>query len=94
MTPQDDELLDSLHTLDSTLSRRVVLLRHVRSDVDVYAEGLRDLGNDLTDLGAACLQRVSDLDLQPSTAKPPQPERIAALSHSLTTLALDFRSTQ
>ncbi|SFA72842.1 hypothetical protein SAMN05216266_10188 [Amycolatopsis marina] len=63
VTPEDRVLLDRVRALHSTLTHRTVLLAHVQSDVDVFAEGLRDLGQDLRDLGDDMLCRVAELDL-------------------------------
>jgi hypothetical protein len=62
VTPDDEALLDRVRALHAILTHRTVLLVHVRSDVDVFAEGLRDLGHDLRDLGDDLLRRVDELD--------------------------------
>jgi ribosomal 50S subunit-associated protein YjgA (DUF615 family) len=79
VTDRDAELLDRVRTLHRTLTQRTVLLTHVRSDVDVYAEGLRDLGQELHDLGTDVLARVEVLDALPVTDRP-QSVRIARLA--------------
>lgn len=89
MTPEDRELLDTVQRLQRTLSHRTVLLRHAHSDVDVFAEGLRDLGNDLTDIGGHCLDRVTELDSYPVDAGKHQPGRIVTLAGLLDDLALE-----
>jgi class 3 adenylate cyclase len=70
VTDQDTELLDRVRTLHRSLTQRTVLLTHVRSDVDAYAEGMRDLGEELHELGADILARVETLDALPVTEHP------------------------
>jgi len=89
MIPADHELFDMMRQLQRTLSHRTVLLRHAHSDVDVYAEGLRDLGNDLTDIGRHCLDRVAELDTQPVDSTKRQSAHIVTLSGLLNDLALE-----
>lgn len=79
MTNEDAELLDRVRTLHRSLTQRTVLLTHVRSDVDVYAEGMRDLGQELHDLGADILARVEVLDALPVVDRPQSP-RIVRLA--------------
>lgn len=69
MKPEDRELLDSVRRLHSTLTQRTVLLTRVHSTVDIFAEGLRDLGLDLHDLGARILDRVAELDASPDHSR-------------------------
>ena len=91
MNPDDRVLLNRLQRLHSTLSQRAVLLAHVRSDADAYAEGLRDVGNDLCGLGRQCLVRVAELDSVPIDAGKTPSDRIIALSTALDDLTLDHR---
>lgn len=91
MTPDDRLLLNRLQRLHSTLSQRAVLLAHVRSDVDAFAEGLRDVGNDLSDLACQCLSRVAELDSVPVEDGETPSDRIIALSSALNELAIDHR---
>ncbi|QWF78226.1 hypothetical protein [Amycolatopsis sp. CA-230715] len=65
MNDTDRELLDRVRALHATLTQRTVLLSHVQSDVDIFAEGMRDLGADLTSVGDALLGRVRELDATP-----------------------------
>ena len=88
MNPDDRALLNRLQRLHSTLSQRAVLLAHVRSDVDAFAEGLRDVGNDLCDLGCQCLARVAELDSGPVDSGKTPSDRIIALSAALNDLTL------
>ncbi|OZM72582.1 hypothetical protein CFN78_13115 [Amycolatopsis antarctica] len=86
MNETDAALLNRVRRLHRTLTQRTVLLTHVRSEVDVYAEGLRDLGGELHRLGADLLARVAELDAQPPGDMDPSP-RIAALAGRLVTLS-------
>lgn len=89
VTPDDRALLNRLQRLHSTLSRRSVLLAHIHSDVDAFAEGLRDMGQDLSDLGRQCLTRVAELDNLPIDAGKTPSDRIIALADALNDLTLD-----
>ena len=77
MSPEDRALLDRVLQLHSTLTQRAVLLSHFRSDPDVFAEGLRDLGQDFHDVGAEILRRVTELDVEPSPRPPRRPTPLA-----------------
>lgn len=85
MNDNDRELLDRVRALHGALTQRTLLLSHVRSNVDIFAEGMRDLGEDLTDLGGALLARVRELDELPSD--PPPTGLIARLASRLADLA-------
>lgn len=89
MTPEDRALLGMVCRLQRTLSPRTVLLRHAHSDVDVFTEGLRDLGNDLTDIGKHCLDRVAELDAWPIDGNKHQSRDIVTVSGLLADLALE-----
>ena len=89
MTPDDRALLNRLQRLHSTLSQRAVLLAHMHSDMDAFTEGLRDVGNDPSDLGCRCLTRVAELDGAPIDAGKTPSDRIIALSTALNDLTLD-----
>lgn len=65
VTPEDRALLDRVHLLHSTLTQRAVLLSHLQSNMDIFIEGMRDLGQDLQKLGTEILQRVIELDAAP-----------------------------
>ena len=70
MTPEDRALLDRIDLLHSTLTQRTVLLSHFQSNMDIFIERMRDLGQDFHDLGTEILQRVTELDALP--IPPPQ----------------------
>jgi hypothetical protein len=65
MTPEDRALLDRVHLLHSTLTQRAVRLSHLQSNIDMFIEGMRDLGQDFHKLGTEILQRVTELDAAP-----------------------------
>lgn len=69
--------------MSHTLDRRTVLIVHAHRDVDVFIEGLRDLGTDLTEAGEAVLRRVAELDATSTVAPTPEPGRTAEISASL-----------
>jgi hypothetical protein len=69
MTPEDRELLDRVRLLHSTLTHRTVLLTRCQSNVDVFTEGMRDLGQDFHDLGTEILHRVTELAALPFPTK-------------------------
>lgn len=78
MNDTDRELLDRVRALHATLTQRTVLLSHVQSDVDIFTEGMRDLGADLTSIGDALLTRVRELDATPVAASAPGPSALVA----------------
>ncbi|QWF81302.1 hypothetical protein [Amycolatopsis sp. CA-230715] len=84
MNDTDRELLDRVRALHGTLTQRTLLLSHVQSNVDIFAEGMRDLGEDLADIGGALLARVRELDELPSD--PPPTALIARLAGRLADL--------
>jgi hypothetical protein len=72
---QDRDLLDSVRRLHSTLTQRTLLLTRVQSNVDIFAEGLRDLGHDFHDLGGRIRTRVTELDADPDHSPRLTPRR-------------------
>ncbi|WP_040405748.1 hypothetical protein [Amycolatopsis nigrescens] len=62
MNERDIRLLDRVRELHRYLTQRTVALVHCQSDPDLFAEGMRDLGQDLHDAGTALLDRVHELD--------------------------------
>ncbi|GAA1988692.1 hypothetical protein [Amycolatopsis minnesotensis] len=86
MNDTDRELLDRVRALHRNLTQRTVLLSHVQSNVDVFTEGMRDLGTDLADLGGALLSRVRELDEMPPSPAPEPAGLIARLAARLADL--------
>lgn len=87
MRQEDRVILDRLHALSGTLSQRAMLLGLARDDVNVFAEGLRDLGHDLTDAGQAALVRVAEIDAVDGVPLGQETHRSAAISGILAELA-------
>jgi len=91
MRQADVDVLDRVRALSRTLSHRMVLLSLGQDDVNVFAEGLRDLGLDLSDTGQALLDRVAEIDATDGVPTGRQPERVVEVSSLLTTLAERFQ---
>lgn len=91
MRQADVDVLDRVRGLSRTLSHRMVLLAMGRDDVNVFAEGLRDLGLDLRDTGRAVLDRVAEIDATDGVPTGGQSERAVGVSGLLATLAESSR---
>lgn len=91
MRQADVDVLDRVRALSRTLSHRMVLLSLGQDDVNVFAEGLRDLGLDLSDTGQALLDCVAEIDATDGVPTGRQPERVVEVSSLLTTLAERFQ---
>lgn len=87
MRQADVDVLDRVRALSRTLSHRMVLLAMGRDDVNVFAEGLRDLGLDLRDTGRAVLDRVAEIDATDGVPTGEQSDRAVEVSGLLATLA-------
>lgn len=87
MRQADVDVLDRVRALSRTLSHRMVLLAMGRDDVNVFAEGLRDLGLDLRDTGRAVLDRVAEIDATDGVPTGEQSDRAIEVSGLLATLA-------
>lgn len=86
MRPADRAILDQLRALSDTLTYRTVLLARAHDDVNVFAEGLRDIGHDLHDTGQAALARVADIDAIDGVPTGRQTDRTAEISSFLVVL--------
>src|SRR5699024_2316072 len=91
MRQADVDVLDRVRALSRTLSHRMVLLALGQDDVNVFAEGLRDLGLDLSDTGRALLDRVAEIDATDGVPTGRQSQRVVEVSSLLTTLAERFQ---
>lgn len=87
MRQADHDILHRLRALSDSLGRRTLLLGRVSDDVNVFAEGLRDLGNDLHDTAEAALARVADIDATDGVPTGQQTGRTAEISATMATLA-------
>ena len=62
MRQADSDIVRRLRAVSDTLGHRITLLARAHDDVNVFAEGLRDIGLDLHDTAEAALARVADID--------------------------------
>lgn len=86
MRPADREILEQLHALSATLGHRTMLLAQACDDVNVFAEGLRDIGHDLHDTGEAALARVAEIDAIDGVPTGQGTDRTAEISATLAIL--------
>ena len=84
MRQADRDVLDRVRALSRTLAHRLILLALGHDDVNVFAEGLRDLGLDLKDTGDAVLARVAEIDAIDGVPTGQQTPRTAEISTILT----------
>lgn len=87
MRQADNDILERLRALSETLGDRVTLLARVHDDVNVFAEGLRDVGLDLHDTAEAALARVADIDATDGVPTSRQTAPNLEVSAALATLA-------
>jgi len=91
MRQADNEILRRLRTVTISIAQRTLLLSDAHDDVNVFAEGLRDIGNDLYDTAQAALTRVTDIDATDGVPNGKQTARAADTSDMLAMLADKLR---
>lgn len=91
MRQADNEILRRLRTVTISVAQRTLLLSDAHDDVNVFAEGLRDIGNDLYDTAQAALTRVADIDATDGVPNGKQTARAADTSDMLAMLADKLR---